>query len=78
MSACPVCNELWRVYAFATRQHLDVMRAQEVAAMADDIERMMEIEEALQAAEEWRILARKAVRDHERAEHKNETVSNGV
>ena len=47
-------------------------------SMADDIERMMEIEEALQAAEEWRILARKAVRDHERAEHKNETVSNGV
>ena len=46
--------------------------------MADDIERMMEIEEALQAAEEWLILARKAVRDHERAEHKNETVSNGV
>ena len=66
---CPECDRLWRTYAFATRQHLQIIKAQEEAALSDDIERMMEVEEALRAAEEWRVLARKAVRDHERAAH---------
>ena len=76
VSDCPECDKLWRVYAYATRQHLEIMSAQEAAAMADDHRRMMEVEKAVQAAEEWRIIAREAVRDHE-AEHKNQTLPNG-
>ena len=77
MSECPMCDELWRVYAFATRQHLEILKAQEAAAMADDHRRMMDVEEAVRAAEEWRQLAREAVRSHE-SEHEDETVSNGI
>ena len=73
---CSECDRLWRTYPFATRQHLQIIKAQEEAALSDDIERMMEVEEALRAAEEWRGLARKAVRDHERAAHPEKKISN--
>jgi hypothetical protein len=62
---CPECEKLWRVYAYATRQHLEVIKAHEEAAVGDDIHKMQVIEEALRGAEEWRHLSRKAVREHE-------------
>ena len=68
---CPECDRLWRTYAFATRQHLDIIREHEEAIRSDDMERLRSVEEALRGAEEWRTLARKAVLEHD-ALHRKE------
>ncbi len=68
--SCVECNRLWWLYAYTTRQHLEIIRAQdEYAPRSDDIEKMLPTEEALRGAEEWRSLARKALNDHETATH---------
>jgi len=44
---------------------MEVIKAQEEAALSDDINRMQEIEEALRGAAEWRDMARQAIKNHE-------------
>ena len=55
---CANCDWLWRTYAFATKQHVDLIRPQEQAAVSEDIEKMKSLEERVGSALERRELAR--------------------
>jgi hypothetical protein len=68
---CPECERLWKIYVLATRQHLDAAVAKETA---DGIEKMKILEHQAVEAAQWRMLARKAVKDHA-AEHAGEKPS---
>jgi hypothetical protein len=65
---CPECERLWKIYVLATRQHLDATVAKETARPTDGIEKMKILEHQAVEAAQWRMLARKAVKDHA-AEH---------
>jgi hypothetical protein len=65
---CPECERLWKIYVLATRQHLDATVAKETTWQTDGIEKMKTLEHQAVEAGQWRMLARKAVKDHA-AEH---------
>jgi hypothetical protein len=65
---CPECERLWKIYVLATRQHLDATVAKETARLTDGIEEMKILEHQAVEAAQWRMIARKAVKDHA-AEH---------
>lgn len=64
---CAECDRLWRTYAYATRQHVDIIKVRESAAPGGDVGIRMRLEEAIEGAAEWRELARMQVKLHEDA-----------
>jgi len=68
--SCAECLRLWWLYAYATRQHIEIIQAWEkYSPRSDDAEKWLARQDALQGAEEWRAVARKALNDHETATH---------
>ena len=61
---CSECDRLWRVYADATRQHVESVNAEVEAAKTDDITQMKALKTAQEGAVERRELARLQVKSH--------------
>src|ERR1043166_438922 len=65
---CETCDGLWRAYAKATTDHVQLLRDQEAAA-AEDSERFRELEYQTGVAAEARERARFAIRRHLGKDH---------
>jgi hypothetical protein len=67
--ACARCNELWRAYAAATVEHVNLLSSQEMAATLRDVESFQTLEARVLEAEARRAAARQAVNQHTSEAH---------
>ena len=68
---CPECDRLWKLYAYTTRQQIEVINAHLDAKQKASVRQKRLLAAALQGAAEWREIAKAAVVEHETA-HLNE------
>jgi hypothetical protein len=70
LGACPICDALWREFAYATAQHVRLLMESQDAAMKHDTVLAATTETLITEAEARRAAARNAVHGHEAIVHK--------
>ena len=66
---CSECDRMWRQYAFATAEHLTLIRKREAAIAADDPETEAMLAAEIAPAERRRQRCREDIRVHEAEQH---------
>jgi hypothetical protein len=66
---CPRCDELWRAYAAATVEHVNLLSSQEMAATMLELESFQTLEARVLEAEARRAATRQAVNQHTSEAH---------
>ena len=69
-ACCEECDELWRRYAHATVEHLNLIRQREHTSWRTTITRR-EIDDMVEVAAALREAARQAIRRHLERDHRN-------
>ena len=71
---CPECIRLWRSYAKATTDHVNLLNEQTQAAAAGDVRRLAELELLITHAESNRHEAKASIRYHESRAHPEQAI----